>query len=257
MYLRVVTDQMGRMVKIHSAPKRIVSLVPSQTELLYDLGLVEEVVGQTLFCIHPAAHFKTACKIGGTKKLRIDKIRALQPDLIIGNKEENDREQIEILAAEFPVWMSDIVRPQDALEMVEKLGDITGKVDRAKEITEKLRTIYSGLNNHARRDKKTLYLIWKDPWMAAGNETYIHHMLEICGFENCMKGRYPELMDDELKRLDPEVILLSSEPYPFKEKHLVQLKSMLPKAEIKLVDGEFFSWYGSRLIHLERHQFLF
>lgn len=255
MPFRKVIDQMGRLVEIPSAPKRIVSLVPSQTELLYDLGLSEQIVGQTLFCIHPAEAFKTAHKIGGTKKLRLDKIRALKPDLIIGNKEENEREQIETLAAEFPVWMSDIIDTENALQMVEMLGDITGKTNKAIEISQELRAIYHRLQEEVTRSKKTLYLIWKDPWMAAGNKTYIHHMLAMCGFENCLDGRYPELTDDELKSIDPEVILLSSEPYPFQEKHLIQLKSQLPKAEIKLVDGEFFSWYGSRLIHLKNLRF--
>ena len=126
---KIFIDQMHREVKIDSPPKRIVSLVPSQTELLYDLGLQDNIVGQTLFCIHPADKHKTKTIIGGTKKLKLELILALQPDLIIGNKEENEQQQIEYLMQNATVWMSDIYTLSDSLEMIKSIGEIVNKKD--------------------------------------------------------------------------------------------------------------------------------
>lgn len=250
MLVRKVTDQMGRPIELPMEPQRIISLVPSQTELLYDLGLGDRIVGQTLFCIHPRENFKHATKIGGTKKLKIEKIEALQADLIIGNKEENDREQIELLSTKFPVWMSDIKTPEDALQMISSIGQITNTKAQAEEIIAGLQAIYRRLSAQTSNTASTIYLIWKNPWMAAGDDTYIHHMLQICGYQNLIQGRYPEINFEEIQRLQPDSILLSSEPYPFKQTHLDEFKHILPNTEVKLVDGEFYSWYGSRLLHL-------
>ncbi len=241
---------MGREVIIPSLPQRIISLVPSQTELLYDLGLSNEVVGQTIFCVHPANMHQEKTRIGGTKKLKLDVIRSLQPDLIIGNKEENEQTQIEMLMTEFPVWMSDIKQLEDALTMIQEIGKVVGKAPKAHEITEQIQTHFRGLVRT--ETKKCLYLIWREPWMAAGNDTFINDMLHRIGLENVassVDGRYPALEEKWISLVQPEVILLSSEPYPFKEKHLEELKNLVPNAQILLVDGELFSWYGSRLLH--------
>ncbi|MFI5148346.1 MAG: ABC transporter substrate-binding protein [Bacteroidia bacterium] len=239
---------MKRTIRLHEKPARIISLVPSQTELLFELGLDKEVVGITKFCIHPDSWFRTKTKIGGTKKLDANKIRALKPDLLIGNKEENEEGQILLLEKEFPVWMSDIHNLEQALEMVQSLGQLCERETQASEIIQKIK-------NQFRKFKplstgvRVLYLIWKNPYMAAGRNTFIDSMLNKCGFINCMdKDRYPELTEAEIQELNPDLILLSSEPFPFKEKHLKELQVFCPASEIKLADGEFFSWYGSRLL---------
>ena len=244
------TDQMNRQVSIPFPPKRIISLVPSQTELLYDLGLDEKIVGITKFCIHPAEQFKSITKIGGTKKLNMDLIRSLQPDLIIGNKEENDQEQMEQLMTEFPVWMSDISDLDDALDMISHIGNLTGKKEKAQEIISQIDQEFAGLSVENSRDPKRIaYFIWKDPYMVAGQQTFINDILERAGWVNSIKtSRYPELNARELKEADPDWIFLSSEPYPFKEKHIAEFKKICPAAKVAVVDGEMFSWYGSRLL---------
>ncbi|HAP61257.1 MAG TPA: cobalamin-binding protein, partial [Cytophagales bacterium] len=132
--LRTVTDQVKRTVSFVPAPKRVVSLVPSQTEYLFDLGLNQEVVGITKFCVHPKEKFKVTEKIGGTKRFQFDKIERLQPDLILGNKEENYQQGVDRLAARFPVWLSDIITLPDALDMMRAIGDLVNKTERAREI---------------------------------------------------------------------------------------------------------------------------
>lgn len=244
----VFTDQMGREVSLQLPIQRIVSLVPSQTELLYDLGMGDSVVGQTLFCIHPGWAHESKPKVGGTKKLNLDKIRALKPDLIIGNKEENAKDQIEELMQEFPVWMSDISDLTDALDMMLKIGELTNRSMPAQKLVYEINRSFDSMP--VQQNKKfVLYLIWRDPWMAAGNHTFIGDMLKRCGWINVAIGnRYPEMVVEQIIQANPDEILLSSEPYPFKEKHIEELKQMCPKARIRLVDGELFSWYGSRLL---------
>lgn len=239
-------DQMGDVIKV-GTPRRIVSLVPSQTELLFDLGLDEEIVGITKFCIHPKEECKGKAKIGGTKKFDFFAIQALSPDLIIGNKEENYREGIETLKAVYPVWMSDIFDLKDAYDMIEGIGALVGKKEESLGI---IRDIDNGFARFVPKiRKRALYLIWQDPYMGAGSNTFIHHMMLKCGFENVLTDmeRYPVLTSEDIEALSPEVILLSSEPYPFKEKHQKAFEDAFPFAKTMLVDGEIFSWYGSRL----------
>jgi ABC-type Fe3+-hydroxamate transport system substrate-binding protein len=250
--LHTNTDQMGRLVSLPGKPMRIVSLVPSQTELLYHLGLGDRVVGITKFCIHPPEWFKTKTRVGGTKKINFNAIAKLKPDLIIGNKEENDRESIEQLMQHYPVWMSDIKTLDDAKDMIVAIGQLTQSEGKAVEINNAIDNGFS-LLTPLYPTHSVLYLIWNNPYMAAGSDTFINHLLERCGFyipgilsEN--EIRYPELSEDQIFHRNPEIILLSSEPFPFKEIHIKALQAILPKAKIILVDGEMFSWYGSRLI---------
>lgn len=237
---------MQRTVEITSTVSRIVSLVPSQTELLVDLGLRDKLVGITKFCVHPAGLKKEVQLIGGTKNAKIDLIRSLNPDLVIGNKEENNQADIEVLQEMFPTWMSDIFNLEDALDMIQKVGAITGTSERASEIISKIQTNFAQLENLKSSSKTVLYLIWKNPYIAAGPNTFIDAMLSTLGFQNAMQEeRYPEV---KLEALDPDLIFLSSEPYPFKEKHIEELQNQFPNSQVVLVDGEYFSWYGSRLI---------
>ncbi|MBC8173489.1 MAG: ABC transporter substrate-binding protein [Chitinophagales bacterium] len=242
-------DQLHRTVEITFPPQKIISLVPSQTELLVDLGLEENIVGITKFCVHPPHLLKTKPKVGGTKNLRLDKIRSLQPDIIIANKEENSKEQIDELEKYFPVWISDVKNFEDSLKMITSVGEFTGTSNIASQIILRIRKEKMQLVAIDPKHFNTVYLIWKDPWMTVGGDTFIHTMIETAGFENMCKHqmRYPVLSDSQLTTLNPEVILLSSEPYPFKEKNVKELQELLPGAKVVLVDGEMFSWYGSRM----------
>lgn len=240
-------DQMQRTVELKSTVLRIVSLVPSQTELLVDLGLEEQIVGVTKFCIHPADLRSKKTVVGGTKQIKLDVIDQLNPNLIIGNKEENRREDIEKLEEKYPVWMSDISTLDDALEMIRLVGELTQTKEKASVLCTEIGTAFSNLTSQIGQLKslKVLYLIWKNPYMAAGKNTFIDDLLLKIGFENIMtETRYPEV---DLQNIQPDVLFLSSEPYPFKNNDLVELQQFFPQTRIYLVDGEYFSWYGSRL----------
>jgi ABC-type Fe3+-hydroxamate transport system substrate-binding protein len=245
-----VEDQMGRAVQVSDRPQRIISLVPSQTELLYDLGLGECVVGITKFCIHPESWFKSKHRVGGTKKLDLAKIRALRPDLIIGNKEENERADIEALAEEFPAWMSDIRTLDDALDMINRIGELTGTDTLATDLSTRIKNEFGELKP-LEEELSAAYLIWKEPYMAAGQGTFINDMLKRCGLKNVFDegdARYPQLTAQDLAEADPDVILLSSEPYPFNEEHMAEVNMICPGTPVRIVDGENFSWYGSHLV---------
>ncbi len=246
--MTAVVDQMGRKVEVPNSPQRIISLVPSQTELLYDLGLGDRVVGITKFCIHPKNWRSEKTIVGGTKQYHFDRVEALQPDLIIGNKEENDKAAIEQLMAQYSVWMSNIATLEDALSMIRQVGGLVNKSWEAENIAGSIQGSFAAIRkpNHPR---SALYLIWKDPYMAVGQGTFVNEMMDCTGFENCItESRYPSLTLEDIKRMNPELILLSSEPYPFKQMHIDELINVLPDSEIQLVDGELFSWYGSRLM---------
>jgi ABC-type Fe3+-hydroxamate transport system substrate-binding protein len=244
---KTFTDRLGRKIEIPYPPKRIVSLVPSQTELLFYLGLSESVVGITKFCIHPAESFNTKTKVGGTKNFRFNVIDQLNPDLIIGNKEENYEEGITELEKKYPVWMSDISTLEDALIMMESIGQLTERETEVSKLISEIKTSFLGLT--PRSTLKALYLIWKSPWMAAGKNTFIDNMLSKMGLENILtESRYPTISEVQLHQLQPDVVMLSSEPFPFSQKHIQELQIALPKAKVILVDGELFSWYGNRML---------
>ena len=229
---------------------KVVSLVPSITEALFDLGLTEnEVVGRTKFCIHPKEKVKNVAVIGGTKNINIDKIRALQPDLILANKEENTKEQVEALMEDFKVIVTNVENIEDNYYLLKSLGKIFNKEERAQSFNLK---IYDVLI-HAKIESKikVAYLIWKNPYMTIGSDTFIHKILGEIGFENIFKDktRYPEITVEDLT--DAEIIMLSSEPFPFKEKHIEELKEFYPHKKIMIVDGEAFSWYGTHIAKCE------
>jgi ABC-type Fe3+-hydroxamate transport system substrate-binding protein len=233
--------------------QRIISLVPSQTELLYDLGLDVQVVGITKFCVHPNHWFRSKTRVGGTKTVNIDKVISLQPTLVLANKEENVKEQIEALEAVAQVYVSDIADLAGALHMIKDIGKLTGKHLEAAHIVSRIEKLIQQLeSSHLPKQIKprTCYFIWRDPYMAAGGNTFINDMMEHCGFENMFNDveRYPEVTIEQLLANDCQLLLLSSEPYPFKQKHIDEMQAQLPNTKIILVDGEMFSWYGSRLI---------
>lgn len=248
----IITDQMGRKVQLSAPPLRIVSLVPSQTELLAELNLDKEVVGMTKFCVHPEDWFRSKTRVGGTKEVKMKVIADLSPNLIIGNKEENSPEDIRALEKDYPVWMSDIEDLEDALEMIRTIGLLTDRQPAAEELAGKINGAFIALGQQVQRlpQVSAAYLIWRDPYMVAGRETFIDEMLQRAGFSNVFsrERRYPEVSLDAIAAREPEVILLSSEPYPFKEKHIAELQATCPTSDIQLIDGELFSWYGSRLL---------
>ncbi len=247
---RSFTDQIGHIITIESPPQRIISLVPSQTELLAYLGLDKEVAGITKFCIHPDEWFHTKTRVGGTKNVNFDKIEAINPDLIICNREENTESEVKDLMKKYPVWTSDIHNLDDALNMISSIGQIVNKEDKTKKLTEQIKGNYEKLSLNKPNPLTVVYLIWKTPFMAAGKDTFIDFMLSQCNFINVCDaslGRYPELTIEGIRGLNPQLVLLSSEPFPFGNKHLEEFKSYFPDSLPILVDGEYFSWYGSRL----------
>jgi ABC-type Fe3+-hydroxamate transport system substrate-binding protein len=247
--MKVYKDQLHRTVRLPATPKRIVSLVPSLTELLYTLELDEAVAGITKFCVHPEHWRRTKKRIGGTKQVHIEEVRALQPDLIIASKEENVEEQINTLATFAPVWVSDVKNMNEALQAIDSIGDMCNRKEAAQAL---IRNISAGFDliTPIRPSIPAVYLIWKDPYMVAGGGTYINDMLQRCGYFNIFLPyrRYPTTDLFELRNFGARTILLSTEPYPFKEEHRLELMELVPGVPIQLVDGEMFSWYGSRML---------
>ncbi len=230
-------------------PQRIVSLVPSQTELLYYLQLNEKIAGITKFCIHPTEWFRSKIKVGGTKNINFDTIDNIQPDLIIANKEENEKGQIEKLAERYNIWLTDVKNLSDALQMINDIGILTDKQKEAGQLAENITKAFLHLIPTA-KTIRTAYLIWKNPYMTIGSNTFIHDMLSKCGLQNIFENekRYPETSIQQLIDQNCQLILLSSEPYPFQQQHAEEIVALIPDCKICLVNGEYFSWYGSRLL---------
>ncbi len=256
--MNVFTDQMNQTIRLDLSKiigtSRIVSLVPSQTELLHYLGMRDEVVGITKFCVHPKVWFESKERVGGTKSVNIEKVRLLKPDLIIGNKEENTKEDIVALQEIAPVWMSDIFNLSDSLEMLTLLGEVLGKNLEVDHLVSTINSEFEALrrvaDNHPVKGKTVLYFIWNEPDFSAGRNTFIDSMLIECGLVNASNGeRYPEADQS----IQPDFIFLSSEPFPFEEKHIDSFQEKYPNSKIVLVDGEMFSWYGSRLKDAPRY----
>jgi ABC-type Fe3+-hydroxamate transport system substrate-binding protein len=249
---------------VTSAP-RIVSLVPSITELLVDLGLVPWMVGRTGFCVHPRQIISAIPKVGGTKDVNLAKIQQLAPTHVIVNVDENELPTVDKLRAFVPhVIVTHPRTPQDNLALIDQLlavfapyfiaiSAMNMPADRLKE------QILQGLgefNQRALPAHRVLYLIWRDPWMTVSRDTYISRMLALIGWqtwpeqlgEETGSSRYPKLNGDEPWLQTVERVLLSSEPYRFTAQHLQEVRDWLPQAKVQLVDGELLSWYGSRAV---------
>ncbi len=248
----LVFDQLDRQIDIRMPIKAVVSLVPSHTELLLDLGLKGKLKGRTKFCIHPQELVKSIPIVGGTKTIHFDRIDRIKPDLIICNKEENNKDDVLKLAEKYPVWVSEIKTLEDSIQMVQEMAILFNTQSLAEHIINRSREAIQHLKQA--KSVHAAYLIWRKPYMAVGSDTYIHHMMCQLGFQNVFsnKSRYPEVSIDDLLAANPDTILLSSEPYPFTKEHKKELEAVLPNMKIHLVDGEVFSWYGSRMIHKHR-----
>ncbi len=247
-------DQLGTNHTFETSPKRIVSIVPSQTELLYDLGLEENIVGITKFCVHPFHLKSTITIVGGTKNVKLVKIIALQPDLIIANKEENTKEIVEELSKICPVWVTDIVTIEDNLQMISDFGKLFNKRTEAQKWINKINFAYNDFQQfiNLKEEKKAAYFIWANPYMVAGKNTFINEMLQLNKFKNIYANReerYPEIIIQKMRiQGDPDIVLLSSEPFPFKDEHAFEIGRFTHHAKAVFVDGEMFSWYGTRIV---------
>lgn len=286
-------DARGRTLTLREPPRRIISLVPSQTELLSSLGLDEEVVGITRFCVHPPTWRSAKRIVGGTKLIREDRIRELRPDLVFANLEENTRQDVEMIEEIAPVFVTNVRTLEEAADMIESVGLLVDRAGAGAEVAAAIRTAFdllvdelglheqerrttastgaarsprrdSGRRGEARTSRsgtgrtphdaaavRAAYLIWRDPFMSVGGDTFIHDMLSRGGFENVFGAsiRYPTVSARDLIDARPDVVFLSSEPFPFDDAHRSEIEDMLPQARVRLVDGQLFSWYGSRLIH--------
>ncbi len=258
---------------------RIVCLVPSITELIVDLGLGDYLVGRTGFCIHPAQVVRQIPKVGGTKAVNIDKIRALSPTHVVVNVDENEKTMVDALRP----WVPHIVvthpqGPWDNIALIDQLlaafirSDAINSVaslaiiQRADDLKEQISQRWAALQARKAPDRpqapsqRVLYLIWQDPWMTVARDTYIGRMLELIGWQTWPNvlggdgittpgaGRYPVVQGDEPWLAGIDRVLLSSEPYNFGAHHIAQVENWLPHAKAQLVDGEMLSWYGSRAI---------
>jgi ABC-type Fe3+-hydroxamate transport system substrate-binding protein len=247
--MRSYHDQLGRTVQVPDKINRIVCLVPSITELLYDLGIGDKVVGRTKFCVFEGHDFKKATVVGGTKQVHNDRIIALNPDLIIANKEENTKEIVDSLAEKFPVYVSSIQTIHGALSMIDDLGKIIDVENESQQLIKDINTTQIAFHKEKFPEIKVLYLIWQKPFMSIGKDTFIYHMLQEMACISVVNDfRYPELSEEEIRYSSAEYLLLSDEPFPFGEKHKRELQEIFPQKKIILVDGSLFSWYGSRLL---------
>lgn len=269
---RTIQDARGSLFEPYSTTPRIVSLVPSITELLFDLGLdVEAIVGRTKFCTQPSDKVKDVPWVGGTKDFKIDRIQGLRPDLVLANIDENPKDRtlfIERKLKKTKVFATEVNTYDDALAMINDLGRLLQKGKEAKRIIDSITALREKLPQ--KPIASALYLIWKRPYMSVSPGTYIDDMMRISGYENVIsedwlanreysssgKRRYPEIAEKDILTLNPDRILLSSEPYPFKEKHIIELTETLSAYDpsyantvrISIVDGRDFSWFGSHLI---------
>ena len=242
-----LSDALGRPVRLAAPPRRVVSLVPSQTELLAALGLDDEVVGLTRFCVHPSGWKARKGVVGGTKNVSAERVAALRPDLVIANKEENVRADVEALSEIAPVYVTDVSTVEGAVSMIRDVGALVGRAAAAERVAAAVEGSFAGAATAARR--RVAYLIWRDPWMTVGGDTFISDVLARCGLDNAFadRTRYPAVTADELAGAGPDVVLLSSEPFPFRSAHLGEVRAFVPRADVRLVDGEAISWYGPRM----------
>jgi len=251
-------DHIGSKVVLTKYPERIVSIVPSQTELLFDLGLKDKIVGITRYCVEPKGLVEEVIKVGGTKKLDLQLIQTLRPDLVIANKEENRKEDVEKIREFAPVWVSAVSNFDEALKLILDIGEITQRSFEARnlvsKISEKKDYFVENIMKKGLNGSTVLYFIWRKPFMIAGSDTFINSMLKICGLKNLaselegVEGRYPKVETEVLKKINPDFVFLSTEPYPFCEKHLQEFQEIFPLSQIKIVRGDYFSWYGSRMV---------
>jgi ABC-type Fe3+-hydroxamate transport system substrate-binding protein len=251
-------DASGVAVDLARPPRRIVSLVPSITETLCGLGLADALVGITVYCVEPRAVVGTKTRIGGEKNPDLEKIRGLEPDLVIANIEENLRDHVETLRSwSIPVWVTYPRTVAEGIRLIADLGSVTGTEARASTMVGEIEPLYERVLNTAarRRPVAVFYPIWRGPYMTINRDTYIHDMLRVCGGRNVFADRserYPTVTLDEVAAQRPAVILLPDEPFRFRRAHLADFAGYadvpaVRDGRIHLVDGKPFSWHGPRI----------
>ncbi len=254
----IYTDSLNRAIDVPKSPKRIVSLVPSLTELLHDLGLERNIVGITKYCVHPTHYLATKTVVGGTKKVNFQVIKDLQPDFILCSKEENTEKMVLELEKIAPVYVTDVNSFDDALDMIKKLGLILNRRTQSKHIIDKINFRLQAFQETIMDIPtiKVAYFIWAKPWMVAGSKTFIDDMLKICRFKNVYANleRYPEIDIEKMPLRDKrDVLFFSSEPYDFSDDEVYEVLQKNRKILTVYVDGQYFSWYGSRLVKAFDH----
>ena len=244
------TDARDHTLTLDTSPTRIVSLVPSQTELLAYLGLDDEVVGLTRFCERPDHWRSEKTIVGGTKEIDVDAVRDLDPDLILANHEENTAADVAALDDVAPVFVTEVKTVEEALQMIRTVGTLTGTSDQTSTLAGQIISRFESLPEFA--PLRAVYLIWRAPYMTVGHDTFIHDVMGWGGFENVYgdQPRYPEVSLDTLADQEVDVVLCSSEPFPFhqKDKFTAEIEEALPDTRVEVVDGQPFSWYGPRLL---------
>jgi ABC-type Fe3+-hydroxamate transport system substrate-binding protein len=245
---RTVKDALDRSIDVTDVPCRVISLIPSITESLFELGLGDRIVGVSQFCTQPLDRVDQKPRVGGQKNPDHDKIAALQPDLIILNVEENRREDIELLNARYRTFVTFPRRFRDSIGLLEDLGRIFDCPDTVQPFIDAIRVPVE-----SRQRFRALYLIWRKPWMSVNRDTYIHDVLSTFGLDNVCaerEPRYPEITPDDVAAMDPDVILLPDEPFRFRERHRSEVLQWPVRAcrngRVFLVDGSYFCWYGTR-----------
>jgi len=250
----VLTDALGVRHPPVTAPARIVSLVPSITELLFALGLEQQIVGRTHYCIHPQPAIAAIPSVGGTKKIRYARLRALQPTHVILNVDENPRELAERLMADgLQVIVTHPLAPEDNIPLYRLIGGIFNRAAEAENLATQFEQVLAALRQVAWPRRRVLYLIWREPWMGVSRDTYIARMLALVGWETLpaeSETRYPTLAMDRSLLDAADLILFSSEPYRFQPADLQAFARdyACPLEKLRLIDGEMTSWYGSRAI---------
>ena len=251
----MTTGALDRSVMLPASPRHIVSLVPSQTELLAHLGLDDRVVGITRFCVHPRAWRERKTIVGGTKEVNVERVAELEPDFILANHEENTPEDVDALANLAPVYVTDVPTVDGARAMIRTVGSLLDRTEAAESLADAIAEQFAAL--HAHPPIRAAYLIWRAPFMTVGRDTIIHDVMQRGGFANVFGGRtrYPEITLDALVGTAPDVLLLPDEPFPFPQKprFSADLREALPETPIHFVDGELFSWYGPRLLDAPAH----
>jgi ABC-type Fe3+-hydroxamate transport system substrate-binding protein len=256
--MRPRVDASGVEVALPRPPRRIVSLIPSTTEILCALGLAEALVGITVYCVEPRDVVRGKTRIGGEKDPDLAKIRALEPELVVANVEENRREDIDQLRAwSIPVWVTFPRTVVEGISLIGELGELTGAAARAREMLQELEPLRARVERaRARRPAVSVfYPIWRGPYMTINGDTYIHDMLRLCGGRNIFADRperYPTVTLDDVAARRPEVILLPDEPFRFRRAHLEDFAAYqevpaVRDGRIHLVDGKPFSWHGPRI----------
>jgi len=234
-------------------PERIVSLVPSLTEALFAFGAGKRVVGRTRYCTQPPRAVGRVAKVGGTKKVDVEKVLSLEPDLVLAIREENSREDVEaLMEAGVPALLG---APETVAGAIAFLWEMAGRIEApmAREVIEPIERVYGRLMEKTAKPLRVFVPIWKSPYMGVGADTYAHDVLKVCGGKNVFGGRerYPEVTLAEVETSRPEVVLLPDEPYPFSAEDLAEFYALdIPAADtdrIHLVDGKLLTWYGPRM----------